>query len=498
MDRGSGILMHVSSLPGGFGIGTFGQEAYSFIDFIKKSGFKYWQVLPMGHTTYGDSPYQCFSAFAGNPYFIDFEMLEKDGLLNEIDYKDEFYGISPNLVEYGTIFITKYKVLKKAYNNFINSGNKGIRAEFQKFKVDNSFWLEDYSLYMSLKYYFNMKSWFNWDEDIKKREPTVIIKYRNKLKDDIEYWTFIQYLFFKQWKDLKSYANEEGIKIIGDIPIYVAEDSVDTWSDSKLFKIDKISGKPIAVAGCPPDYFSKSGQLWGNIVYDWDEMKKDNYKWWVSRIKENLNLYDILRIDHFRGFESYWEIPYGEESAINGKWVKGPGIALFNKLEEELGEVNIIAEDLGYLTEEVRNFLKETKFPGMKVLEFAFDGNWSNSYLPHMYGEKCIAYTGTHDNDTFKGWYEKIANRNEVMNAKKYLGLNEEEGSNWGFIRGVWSSVAEISIAPIQDFLNLGNEARFNLPSTLGENWVWRLDKNSINKELAKKVYEFNQIYGRI
>ena len=322
-------------------------------------------------------------------------------------------------------------------------------------------------------------------------------RYRQELSDEIEFCSFIQFIFFKQWNELKSYANEKGIEIIGDMPIYVAEDSADVWSNPEAYLIYNETLKPIAVAGCPPDAFSETGQLWGNPLYDWNYMEKTGYKWWIKRVKESLKLYDVVRIDHFRGFESYWEIPYGEDTAIKGKWVKGPGIKLFNAIREELGEINVIAEDLGFLTEEVREFLKESKFPGMKVLQFAFDSREESNYLPHTYTNNCIAYTGTHDNDTFRGWFELTGSKSDVEYCKQYLALSDAEGYNWGFIRGVWSSVADVSIALMQDFLNLGNETRVNFPSTLGENWKWRAKEGSYTTELADKIYEYTKMYGR-
>ena len=496
MSRGAGILMHIASLPGEYGIGTLGKEAFKFAEFLETSGLKYWQILPLGHTSYGDSPYQCFSAFAGNPYFINYDILREEGILREEDYKNENYGNNPEKIDYGVIFESKNKVLKRAYGNFKKGNLKELAQKVEKFKEENSFWLEDYSLYMALKNHFNLVSWQEWPDDIKKREPEAIQKYKELLEDEIEFWSFVQYLFFEQWNALKDYTNSLGIKIIGDIPIYVAEDSVDAWSAPENFKMDLKEMKPLFVAGCPPDMFSETGQLWGNPIYDWDAMKKNNYKWWISRIKESLKLYDIVRIDHFRGFESYWQIPYGEPTAVNGKWVKGPGMSLFNAIKKELGEINVIAEDLGFLTDEVKEFLAETGYPGMKILEFAFGGG-DSEYLPHNYIKNCIAYTGTHDNDTFLGWFEKTGSKKEVRNAIRYLGLNEEEGYNWGFIRGIWSSVADTAIAPMQDFLNLGHEARVNLPSTLGINWQWRAKKEDINENLANKIYKFTKLYGR-
>ena len=499
MDRGAGILMHIASLPGKYGIGSFGKEAYKFADFLKKSEIKYWQILPVGHTSYGDSPYQCFSAFAGNPYFIDYDILRDQGLLKEDDYKFENYGKDEENIDYGLIFKVKNKVLKKAYSNYKKSKDlKEFKASFATFKEENTVWLEDYALYMAVKNHFKLQSWSNWDDDIRKREHDAIITYKEKLADQIEFWSFVQYLFFSQWKELKTYVNSLGIKIIGDIPIYVAEDSVDAWSNHKNFKMDSERLIPKCVAGCPPDMFSETGQLWGNPIYDWDNMKKDRYSWWRLRIKESLKIYDVLRIDHFRGFEAYWEIPYGDPTAINGKWIKGPGMDLFNAIKEELGEVEIIAEDLGFQTDSLVEFLDETGYPGMKVLQFAFGGgDGANLFLPHNYNENCIAYTGTHDNDTFLGWYTESGSPEEAEEAKAYLGLNIEEGNNFGFIRGVWNSVAGIAIAPLQDFLNLGSETRINFPSTMSGNWQWRAKKNSYNNELANKIKVMTQIAGR-
>ena len=388
-------------------------------------------------------------------------------------------------------------VLRRAYENFKKSHNFLLKEYFESFKEANNWWLDNYSLYMAVKGKFNLASWQEWDDDIKKRRPEAIELYRNELSDEIEFWSFIQFLFFKQWNELKSYANEKGIKIIGDMPIYVAEDSADVWSNPEAYLIYEETLKPISIAGCPPDAFSEIGQLWGNPLYDWNYMEKTGYKWWIKRVEESLKLYDVVRIDHFRGFESYWEIPYGDTTAINGEWVKGPGIKLFNAIKESLGEINVIAEDLGFLTKEVKEFLEETGFPGMKVLQFAFDEREESNYLPHTYTNNCIAYTGTHDNDTFRGWFELTGNKSDVKYCKEYLALTEEEGYNWGFIRGAWASVADVSIALMQDFLNLGNETRVNFPSTLGENWKWRIKEGSYNTELADKIYKYTKMYGR-
>lgn len=492
MERSSGILMHIASLPSKFGIGSIGKDAYRFVDFLKIAGQKYWQILPLGHTSYGDSPYQCFSAFAGNPHFIDFNLLKEEGLLKEEDYNNINFGKEDDKIDYSIIFLERQKVFKIAFDNF----EKVKCNEFEIFKEENKFWLEEYSLYMAIKEHFNLKSWQEWDEDIRTRKPSSMKKYKYILKYEIEYWNFIQYKFFQQWEELKVYANKNNVSIIGDIPIYVAEDSSDIWANPKMFKMDK-NMKPKVVSGCPPDSFSITGQLWGNPIYDWDAMEKDNYSWWVLRIKESFKLYDVVRIDHFRGFEAYWEVPYGDKTAEDGKWVKGPAMKLINAIKKELGDLNIIAEDLGFLTKEVLKFKEESGYPGMKVLQFAF-GEEDSDYLPHNYPVKCVAYTGTHDNDTFKGWMEKTGQSNEVKNAKKYLPLTNEEGYNIGFIRGVWSSVSYLAIAPMQDFLNLGNEARINLPSTLGGNWKWRAKEEELSTELAKNIYKITKRYGRI
>lgn len=497
MDRSAGVIMHIASLPGKFGIGTFGREAYDYVKFLFKAGLKYWQILPLGQTGYGDSPYQSFSAFAGNPYFIDFDILKKEGLLKEEEYLNEEYGENEEYIDYGLLFKVKYKVLRRAYNNFKNMNDIALKESMNNFKEDNKFWLDDYALYMAIKEEFNLKSWQEWDDDIKKRESSAMNKYKNKLVDEIEFWSFVQFLFFNQWNELKKYANSKGIKIIGDIPIYVAEDSADVWSNPEAYLIYTETLKPIVVAGCPPDAFSDTGQLWGNPIYDWNYMEKNRYKWWVKRVEESLKLYDVVRIDHFRGLESFWEIPYGDKTAVNGQWIKGPGIKLFDAIKKELGEVNIIAEDLGFLTNEVIEFLRQTKFPGMKVLQFAFDAREESNYLPHTYIRNCIVYTGTHDNDTFRGWFELTGNKEDVEYSKEYLALSEEEGYNWGFIRGAWSSVANLSMALMQDFLNLGGESRINTPSTLGHNWTWRVRGGSYTDELANKIYKYTKMYGR-
>ena len=493
MERESGILMHISSLPEKYGIGTFGKCAYEFADFLKSAGQSYWQILPLGHTGYGDSPYQAFSAYAGNPYFIDFKLLEKEGLLKKIDFEDIDFGINKEEVDYGKLFENRLKVLEIAYQN----GKVQVEKQLATFTQENKLWIQDYAMYMAIKSKMNLLSWQEWDEPIKLRNKRALEIYKEDLKEEINYWIFVQYLFFKQWNALKAYVNDLGIKIIGDIPIYMSADSADTWANGEFFKLDEHKN-PIVVAGCPPDAFSDTGQLWGNPIYDWKYLEKTGYKWWINRIKESLKLYDIVRIDHFRGFEAYWEIPFGDTTAERGKWVKGPGIELFDAIKAELGEIAIIAEDLGYLTQEVIDFRNETGYPGMKILQFAFDTREESDYLPHNYKKNCIVYTGTHDNDTIMGWVNTTGVKKDVDFAKKYLKLDKREGYHWGFIRGAWSSTGNVAIAPMQDFLGLGNEARMNLPSTVGSNWKWRMKKETLNNALSGKIYELTKRYGRL
>ncbi|ADZ85518.1 4-alpha-glucanotransferase [Cellulosilyticum lentocellum] len=492
MSRKSGIIMHISSLSEKYGIGSFGKKAYEFADFLKEAGQSYWQILPLGPTSYGDSPYQSFSAFAGNPYFVDLETLEKEGLLKPEDYVDVDFG-SDEFVDYEKLFTERNKVLHIAYKNSKGKLTKQIEA----FKKENASWLKDYAMYMAIKFKMELRSWQEWDEDIKLRKPEVMKAYEKELKDEIEYWIFVQYEFYKQWEALKSYVNSLGIKIIGDIPIYVSADSSDAWANDKLFKLDE-NKNPIFVAGCPPDAFSDDGQLWGNPIYDWDYLEETGYEWWIERLKASLKLYDVIRIDHFRGFESYWQIPFGHKTAKKGKWVKGPGIKLFKAVKEKLGDIDVIAEDLGYMTDKVINFRDKTGYPGMKVLQFAFDTREESDYLPHNYTRNCVVYTGTHDNDTVMGWIDTTGNPEDVKNAKHYLKLDICEGYHWGFIRGAWSSVADTAIAQMQDFLGLGNEARMNLPSTLGGNWQWRIKDGALTKELAKRIYDLTKMYGRL
>jgi 4-alpha-glucanotransferase len=494
-ERSSGILLHPTSLPGKYGIGTLGHEARNFIDFLKKSNQKLWQIFPLGPTGYGDSPYQSFSSFAGNPYLIDFDILISDGLLQNEDFENIFWGENPEYVDYGIIYNQKFPLLKKAYDNFKNGNFDHLKEEFSKFKEKSSSWLEDYSLFISLKNHFNGLPWSKWPEDIKLRTASALENYKKELEDETEYQKFIQFLFFKQWYEIKKYAEENNVKIIGDIPIFVAADSADTWANPEIFLFDD-ELNPVKVAGVPPDYFSETGQLWGNPLYNWEKLKETDYKWWIERIRTNLSLYDIIRIDHFRGFEAYWAVPFGDETAQNGSWQKGPGIDLFNAIKKELGDLPIIAEDLGHLTEEVINLRNETGFPGMKILGFAFDSNEENDYLPHTYIKNCVVYTGTHDNDTLIGWFEK-ANESDRNFTREYLNIADHSEINWAILKGAWRSVASIAIAPVQDFLGLGSEARINTPGVASGNWQWRLKDGLLTDELAQRIGRITKIYGR-
>ena len=494
-ERSSGILFHPTSLPGKYGIGTLGKEAYAFIDFLKKSRQKLWQIFPLGPTGYGDSPYQSFSSFAGNPYLIDFDLLIEAHLLSEEDLRDVFFGDNEEYIDYGAIYNQEYPLLRKAYENFKSSDNHEMKENLEHFKRENASWLNDYSLYISLKNHFNGLPWNEWAHDIKNREHGAMEHYRNELADDIEYHNFIQFLFFKQWGDVKRYANENGIKIIGDIPIFVAADSSDAWANPEIFLFDE-ERKPVKVAGVPPDYFSATGQLWGNPLYNWQKLKETNYSWWVERVRANLSTCDIIRIDHFRGFEAYWAVPYGDDTAINGQWEPGPGIDLFNAIKSQLGELPIIAEDLGLMTQGVIDLREATGFPGMKILGFAFDSGEENDYLPHTYTKNCVVYTGTHDNDTLIGWFQK-AKEEDRQFARDYLNSRSDDEIHWDAIRGAWSSVASMAISPVQDFLGLGSEARINTPGVAAGNWQWRLRHGVLTDELAERIAKLTRVYSR-
>lgn len=491
--RASGILMPIFSLPSKYGIGCFSREAYVFADQLKKSGQRYWQILPLGPTSYGDSPYQSFSTFAGNPYFIDLDALVEEGLLTQSACEAYDFGDNSRAIDYEKIYLSRFKVLKQAYRNSKVLDDE----EFRRFERENAFWLEDYALYMAVKNHFGEVSWAEWDDDIRMREPAAVHRYEILLEKEIGFYKFIQYTFARQWKKLKDYVNGLGIQIIGDIPIYVALDSADSWSHPELFQFDE-NRNPVAVAGCPPDGFSKTGQLWGNPLYDWAYHRKTSYAWWIQRIAYCQQLYDVVRVDHFRGFDEYYSIPFGAPTAEHGHWRKGPGCELFEELHRRMDKMNIIAEDLGFITESVRALLKETGFPGMKVLEFAFDSREKSDYMPHNYDRNCVVYTGTHDNDTVRGWYRVMNPKDKALSAE-YMGngKTKENEIHWDFVRLALSSVADLAVIPIQDYLGLGSEGRINTPSTIGGNWQWRLQKDEITPSLIKKIARMADLYGR-
>ncbi|MEQ3153953.1 4-alpha-glucanotransferase [Agathobacter rectalis] len=490
--RTSGVLMPISSLPSQYGIGTMGKEARRFVDFLEKGGQTYWQILPICPTSYGDSPYQSFSSFAGNPYFIDLELLCKDKLLTKKECESYKWGKKPQYVDYGIMYVNRYALLRKAYERF----SKKTPADYEAFCSKEAEWLDEYTLFMALKDANGGVAWSEWDDALKFRKPEAMEEAKEKYADDIAFYKMLQYLFFKQWTALKAYANEKGIRIIGDVPIYVAMDSADVWANPTQFYLDK-DLNPIEVAGCPPDAFSADGQLWGNPLFRWDVMKKDSYSWWTKRISAMAKLYDIVRIDHFRGFDSFYAIPAKDDTAKNGVWKDGPGMDLFNVLEKKLGKLPIIVEDLGFLTPSVKKLLKDSGFPGMKVIQFAFDSREDSDYLPHNYPQHCVVYTGTHDNDTVMGWM-KTAPKDCVRFAKDYLNLTKEEGYNWGMMRAAWSSVADMAIVPMQDLLGLDSKARINIPSTTGGNWQWRATPEQIDNKLAKKLHKCMQMYARL
>lgn len=490
-------MLPITSLPSKYGIGCFSKEAYEFVDFLVESGQKYWQILPLGPTSYGDSPYQSFSTFAGNPYFIDLDALVEEGVLTEEECSACDFGSRPDQVDYGKIYEARFPLLRKAYER----SNVGENAEFHAFQERERYWLRDYAVFMAVKQRFDGAAWNEWAEDIRLRWGYAMEYYQTELYYEIEFYEFLQYTFFKQWSRLKGYANSRGVQIIGDIPIYVAYDSADAWSHPELFQFDE-NRLPSAVAGCPPDGFSATGQLWGNPLYRWDYHRDTGFDWWVQRIAKCFSLYDMVRIDHFRGFDEYYSIPYGDTTAEFGHWEQGPGIDLFRTLRWRLGDRPIIAEDLGYMTATVKQLVRESGFPGMKVLEFAFDSRDSSDasdYLPHNYIRNCVVYTGTHDNETVLGWLGSIE-QEEKEKVRAYL--NRPDASNrelaLELIRLAVSSVADLCVIPMQDYLGLDNKARINQPSTLGKNWKWRLKKDMLTKEVAQKIYYMTALYGRI
>ncbi len=502
--RASGILLHPTSLPGDFGIGDLGSQAFRFVDFLAAAGQTYWQILPLGPTGYGDSPYQCFSAFAGNTLMISPEMLIEDGLITADDLADKPQFVSYK-VDFGSVYDWKNQLLPRAYEGFHHVTSVDLRGRFERFCQENEFWLDDYALYRSIKTEQEQIPWYEWPAALKLRDPKAIEKAEEGLFEQIQAQKFYQFLFFRQWSALKEYANGKGIRIIGDIPIFVASDSADVWCNQKQFKLNE-DGTATVIAGVPPDYFSKTGQLWGNPIYDWEAMRADNFAWWIARVASTLRTVDVVRVDHFRGFAASWEVPGKDKTAENGRWIDVPGEELFIALRRSLGDLAIIAEDLGVITPDVEQLRDGFGFPGMRILQFAFGGDANNHDLPHNYIKNCVAYTGTHDNDTTVGWYNSQAGAGSTRDASeisrehnyclKYLESNGSE-IHWDFIRAIWASVADTAITPMPDLLGIGTAGRMNLPASVSGNWHWRMTEDSISPELTKRIKELTEIYGR-
>ena len=490
--RSSGILMHITSLPGPYGVGTMGKHAFAFVDFLEKAGQSMWQILPLTPTGYGDSPYQSCSTFAGNHYLIDLEELIEMGLLKKEEVDPIDWCWSETKADFGRLYNNRLKVLRIAYNRFADTNE-----EFAKFRAANDSWLPDFAMFMALKGKYQGKPWYEWDEGVKMRRGDAMARAWEELGEDCMFYCFVQYLFYKQWNALHAYAASKGIAIIGDVPIYVPLDSVEVWSNPEMFQLDETL-TPKVIAGCPPDAFSADGQLWGNPIYDWEKMKNDGFKWWIRRLAAAGELYDVVRMDHFRGLEAYWSVPYGSATAKAGRWVKGPDMAFIEAVKKGLPELSMIAEDLGYLTQEVLDLRDNSGFPGMKVLEFAFDSREPSEYLPHTYTRNSVVYTGTHDNMTMRQWFETAAPE-AVAYASEYMGLTEKEGLVLGTIRNAMVSVSDMCIIQMPDWLNLGGEARMNFPGTLSDaNWTWRASSDMINGELAKKIFAMTKLYGRL
>ena len=491
LDRSSGILMPLSSLPSPYGIGTMGKAAFQFVDFLASAGQKYWQLLPLGPTSFGDSPYQSFSSFAGNPYFVDLDLLIKDKLLKPAEVKNRDWGEREDRVDYGKIYENRFAVLRLAYER----GAERYEEEIAAFRQENGWWLENYALFMAIKASQGMKAWSEWPEELRLREDAAMEKARKELRQDVEFYIFVQFLFYRQWEALRDYAHDKGIRFIGDIPIYVALDSADVWSEPHFFQLDE-KNIPKEVAGVPPDAFTEDGQLWGNPLYDYDAMKKDGYGWWIRRIDGAKKLYDVIRIDHFRGFESYWAVPYGDDTAKNGAWKPGPGMGLVGVLTSWFRDLSFIAEDLGYSTPEVRKLLADSGLPGMKILEFAFDAHGDSAYLPHNCEENSSCYIGTHDNETVQGWL-KWADKPSLRFAERYMHITPDEGWNWGMIRSGMATPSRLFMVQMQDLLELGADARMNSPGTSVGNWQWRMLPGAADKALAKKLKLYTKTYRR-
>ncbi|PYS76495.1 MAG: 4-alpha-glucanotransferase [Acidobacteria bacterium] len=503
--RACGVLLHPTSLPGRYGVGDLGVEAYRFVDFLAAAGQGLWQVLPLGPTGYGNSPYQCFSAFAGNTLLVSPDLLVEQGLLAPENLSN-VPSFTDERVEYGQAIEFKEAMLRKAFENFVRANPAGVRAEFEKFKESSSGWLDDYALYRSLKRERNEVAWTDWEEPLAGRDPAALEEARARLREEVERVKFKQFLFFDQWTRLREHCHDKEIKIIGDIPIFVAHDSADVWAEPHLFKLDE-RGRPRFVAGVPPDYFSRTGQLWGNPIYDWERMRADGFRWWIERVRSMLSLVDIIRIDHFRGFAAYWEIPGGDKTAERGQWVFAPGRELFDAIKSELGTLPIIAEDLGFITPDVIELRDEFDFPGMRILQFAFSSDATNKDLPHNYVRNTVAYTGTHDNDTALGWFRSepggassVRSAAQIERERRFcLEYLDTDGSqiNWDFIRAVFASVGDTALVPLQDALGLSSEARTNTPATMSGNWSWRLQDGALTEQLAARLRHLAELYGR-
>ncbi|TAE53706.1 MAG: 4-alpha-glucanotransferase [Nostocales cyanobacterium] len=493
--RSSGILLHPSSFPSRFGIGDLGDKAYKFIDFLKNSYQQYWQVLPLGPTGYGNSPYMCYSAMAGNHFLISPDKLVDEGYLTATDFTN-LPTFPSEKVDFEQVIPLKISLLKTAFAKFKTDATAIQREAFHTFCNTRGYWLNNYALFMALKDAHNGESWYNWEAEISKREPAALAKAEQELNQEILYYKFIQYEFFRQWTELKNYANQNSVNIIGDIPIYVSHDSADVWANPEIFALDEETGAVALMAGVPPDYFSATGQLWGNPVYKWEALQKQDFQWWVQRFEAMLDYVDIIRIDHFRGFEGYWAVPQGEETAINGEWIKAPGVEFFEVIKQKLGKLPILAEDLGIITPEVETLREQFEFPGMKVLHFAFGSDPGNPFLPFNYPRNAVVYTGTHDNDTTVGWFN-TTNDYEKQNLLLYLGSISPDGINWDLIRLALSSIANQAIIPLQDVLGLGTEARMNYPSTAEGNWEWRYQDGVLTPELGDRLKILTKLYGR-
>ena len=489
--RKSGVLLHISSLDSDFGIGTLGKSAYDFIDFLKESGQSFWQVLPLGPTGYLDSPYQSFSAFAGNPYFIDFDILNDWGYLNKEDYNAINWCEKEDRVDYGKIYNNKSLVLRKAFNVF----KEKTDDEFYLFCNNEAYWLDDYCIFMALKNKTGL-AWYDWDYEIKTRNFDALNRVKEELKDEILFFKMQQFFFYKQWHNIKDYANKNKIEIIGDLPIYVAYDSADVWANKDEFLLDE-NLNPLMLAACPPDDFTQDGQLWGNPVYDWQHMQENGFSWWLKRIIKNKSYFDVIRLDHFRGFEKYYSVAFNSKNARNGVWKNGPGIAIFVKIKEKVPSVKMIAEDLGFITDDVKKLLKDTGFEGMKVLQFGFDANDDSDYLPHNYNKNSILYIGTHDNPTIKQYISEL-NEKDFKFLKDYLRLNENEGYVMGILKSAFASVCNTVIVQMQDLLELGASSRMNTPSKSEGNWCWRLYKGQINENVKERLLNLTELYRRL